>query len=150
MRAAERPAGETKNWCAKGVALIVGILQFELVIHDAQSLKDKRRVVRSVKDRLHREHQVSVAEVDALDRMDLAVLGLAMVGGDGRHVAQTLDRITEKLRGLHDAELGRVSRELLYGQSGREVEAEDRAEDEFGEIEREMLGRFEPGLEEER
>lgn len=95
--------------------MVVGILQFELLIHDPESLKDKRRVVRSVKDRLHREHQVSVAEVALQDRMDIAVLGLATVGSDGRRVGQVLDRILEKLRGLHDAELGNSSRELLHG-----------------------------------
>ena len=43
--------------------MVVGILQFELLVPGATSLKDKRRVVKSVKDRLHREHLVSVAEV---------------------------------------------------------------------------------------
>ncbi len=87
------------------------------MIHDSQSLKDKRRVVRSVKDRLHREHQVSVAEVAAQDTLNLAVMGLALVGTDGRYVGQTLDRITEKLRSLHDAEVGSVTRQLLEGKA---------------------------------
>lgn len=93
--------------------MIIGILQFELLIHDAESLKDKRRVVKSVKDRLHREHLVSVAEVGALETLNRAVLGLGLVGADGAQIGATLDRITEKLRGLHDAELGFARRELL-------------------------------------
>lgn len=97
--------------------MIIGVLQFELVIHDSQSLKDKRRVVRSVKDRLHREHQVSVAEVAAQDTLNLAVMGLALVGTDGRYVGQTLDRITEKLRSMHEAEIGSVTRQLLEGKA---------------------------------
>ncbi len=95
--------------------MVVGILQFELLIHEAESLKDKRRVVLSVKDRLHREHQASVAEVDAHDMLNRAVLGLAVVGRDGRRVGEVLDQITAKLRGLHGAELGGVQREILYG-----------------------------------
>ena len=48
--------------------MVVGILQIEVSIDGSTSLKDKRRVVSSLKDRLHREHQVSVAEVDLLER----------------------------------------------------------------------------------
>ena len=93
--------------------MVIGILQFELVIHDSASLKDKRRVVRSVKDRLHREHMVAVAEVASQDVLNLAVLGLACVGSEGGRVGEVLDRITEKLRALGDAELGAVSRQIL-------------------------------------
>jgi len=96
--------------------VVVGILQFELLIPGAGSLKDKRRVVRSVKDRLHREHQVSVAEVAEPDTINLAVLGVAAAGTDGRRIGQTLDRISDKLRALRDAELGAVRREILHGQ----------------------------------
>jgi len=95
--------------------MLIGILQFELHIHGAESLKDKRRVLLSVKDRLHREHLVSVAEVAMQDSFRTGVLGLALVGSDGKHVGGVLDSILAKLRGLHDAELGEVSREILHG-----------------------------------
>jgi uncharacterized protein YlxP (DUF503 family) len=102
--------------------MVVGILQFELLIHDAQSLKDKRSVVKSLKDRLHREHLVSVAEVASHDDHATAVLGLALVGADGRRVAEVLDQISAKLRQLqglgYQAELGALSRELIHGQAG--------------------------------
>ena len=55
--------------------MIVGIMQVELRIEWAKSLKDKRRVVSSLKDRLHRNHQVSVAEIAPLDQCAQAVLG---------------------------------------------------------------------------
>jgi len=105
--------------------MVIGILQFELLIHGAESLKDKRRVLQSVKDRLHREHLVSVAEVALQERMGVGRLALALVGSDGKHVGQTLDRITAKLRALGDAELGDVSREVLHDPVGDEA---DRAE----------------------
>lgn len=117
--------------------LIIGVLQFELVIHDSRSLKDKRSVVRSVKDRLHREHQVSVAEVAAQDVLNVAVLALALVGTDGRYVGQTLDRITEKLRSLHDVEVRAITRQLLKGEA---YESSDEDLDEES-IAREMLER---------
>ena len=98
--------------------MIIGILQFELLIHGSESLKDKRRVVRSVKDRLHREHQVSVGEIATQDSLNVATLGLALVGSDGRHVGEVLDQITAKLRAVPDAELGDTTRELLHGRAG--------------------------------
>jgi len=98
--------------------MVVGILQFELLIHGAESIKDKRRVVSSVKERLHREHMVSAAEVALQDKLNVARMGLALVGTDGRYVGQVLDRITAQLRALTDAELGDVSREILHDPQG--------------------------------
>lgn len=128
--------------------MVIGILQFELLIHGALSLKDKRRVVRSAKDRLHREHQCSVAEVGALDVPTRAMLGLALVGADGAHVGKTLDRITLKLRALPDAELGDVRREILTPQGGWEDPGSSEADPGGGEaivdheLERELIEHF--------
>lgn len=93
--------------------MVIGVLQFELVIDAARSLKDKRRVVRSLKDRLHRDHLVSVAEIGALDIWNLAVMGLALVNRDSVYVHSVLDRILDKLRSLPDARLRDYSRDVL-------------------------------------
>jgi uncharacterized protein len=95
--------------------MVIGILQFELLVHGSESLKDKRRVVQSVKDRLHREHMVAVAEVGALERLDVAVMALACIARDGTRVGQVLDQISAKLRALGDAELGECARQVLHG-----------------------------------
>lgn len=97
--------------------MVIGVLQFELLIHGAESLKDKRRVVRSVKDRLHREHLAAVAEVGALDRHTVAVMALAVIGRDGERVGEVLDRVTARLRALTDAELGDCRRDLIHGEA---------------------------------
>ncbi len=102
--------------------MVLAILQFELHIRGSESLKDKRRVVNSVKDRLHHEHMVSVAEVGALESMTVARMGLALVTNDVKHGAQVLDRIVLKLRSLHDAELGDTTREILEGKGGQGFE----------------------------
>lgn len=99
--------------------MFIGVLQFELFIHGASSIKDKRSVVASLKARLHREHLVSVAEIGMLDSMHVARLAVALVGSDGRHIGQTLDRITSKLRALGgEAELGEVHREIIAPGNG--------------------------------
>lgn len=95
--------------------MFVGILQFELHIADAMSLKDKRRVVRSLKDRLHREHQVSVAEIGALDQWNVAVLGLAAVANTAARAGDVLDAILAKLHSLREAELAHFHREIVKG-----------------------------------
>ncbi len=95
--------------------MVIGVLQFELVIPGSQSLKDKRRVVRSFKDRVHREHQVSIAEVGSLDHPRLALLGAAVVSGDAAHANSVLDKVIAKARDLPDAHLGSAMREVLHG-----------------------------------
>jgi uncharacterized protein YlxP (DUF503 family) len=94
--------------------MVIGVLQFELLIHDASSLKDKRRVVQSVKDRLHREHLVAIAEVAHQDKLNIAVLAVAAVGSEGRRVGEVLDAIDAKLRTLRDGELASTSRSILH------------------------------------
>jgi uncharacterized protein len=132
------------------ITLVLGILQFELLIADPESLKDKRRVVRSVKDRLHREHQVSVAEVAAQDKLNVAVLALACVGTDGSRVGEVLDHVTEKLRSLPDAELGGTSRHILNEDEIAARAATQREElDEEG-LAQELLRYYDAGDLEER
>lgn len=87
--------------------MVVGILQIELVIDGSRSLKDKRRVVTSLKDRLHREHQVSVAEVESQEDVRTAVLGITLASNSVPHCQRTLDRMIDRLRAgrgyfLHD------------------------------------------------
>lgn len=78
--------------------MVVGVLQVEIEIPDSFSLKDKRRVVHSLKDRLSHGRNVSVAEVGALDEHRRAILGVAMVANDSRYVEGGLTRIVEFVR----------------------------------------------------
>lgn len=93
--------------------MILALLQFDLHIRGSESLKDKRRVVNSLKDRLHREHMVSIAEVSHQDNMSRATMGLAAVATDGKRAGEVLDHISEKLRALLDAELGQCERKII-------------------------------------
>jgi uncharacterized protein len=85
--------------------MIVGSLRVRLLLREARSLKDKRQVVRSIKDRLRNSFNVSVAEVEAQDHRQLAVLGVAMVGNESRYLRSTLDQIVNALRGHPVADL---------------------------------------------
>lgn len=95
--------------------MVVGILQIELAIDHARSLKDKRSVVHSLKDRLHREQQVSVAEVDGHDLHQLARLGVAVASRSVPHCQGVLDRVLAKVRGHRDCVLNDHRVEILTG-----------------------------------
>ncbi|MBI1189981.1 MAG: DUF503 family protein [Tepidisphaera sp.] len=123
--------------------MVVAILQFDLHIRGAESIKDKRRVINSVKDTLHREHQVSVAEVGMQDSMHVSRLALALVATDGKYAGQVLDRISAKLRARLDCEMGDASRCLLNSLEGADELPEGPATDAqaWQDLDMEMLKR---------
>jgi uncharacterized protein len=93
--------------------MVVGVCTVELWIPESQSLKDKRQVVHSLKDRLRGKFNLSVAEVDGQDLWQKAVLGMACVANDGRHVEQVLEQALNVMKSLPTVEVVRVHRELL-------------------------------------
>jgi uncharacterized protein YlxP (DUF503 family) len=78
--------------------MIVGSLRVRLFLRESRTLKDKRQVVQSIKDRLGNNFNVSVAEVEAQDQRQLIVLGIAMVSNESRHVRGAFDQIVKVLR----------------------------------------------------
>ncbi len=78
--------------------MIVGTLRVRLLLREARTLKDKRQVVLSIKDRLRNAFNVSVAEVEAQDNRQLAVLGVAMVSTETHHLKQALGEVLAALR----------------------------------------------------
>ena len=78
--------------------MTIGVLQLEIGIPDAMSLKDKRRVVKSLKDRIAHGHNVSIAEVGALDEHRRSILGIAMVSNDARYVESQLSKLVDFVR----------------------------------------------------
>jgi len=93
--------------------MVVGVLQLEIRIHDAMSLKDKRRVVLSLKDRIASGHNVSIAEVGALDEHRRAILGIAMVSNDKGYVEGGLSKLVDFVRLVPNVDLTDYQIELL-------------------------------------
>ena len=81
------------------MATKVGLLHLDLLINDAMSLKDKRRVLKGFKDRIAHGRNVSVAEVDHLDSIRRAALAVAMVGNDARYLTGALQQIVNAAGG---------------------------------------------------
>lgn len=80
--------------------MIVGIAVAELHISQARSLKDKRRVVKALVERIHSRFRVSVAETDFHDLHQRAEIAVAIV----HHDEGELGRLLEQIRAMCDAE----------------------------------------------
>ena len=93
--------------------MIVGLCTIELYIPDGHSLKAKRQIVLSLKDRLRNKFNVSVAEVDEQELWQKAVLGIACVANEGAYVNKVLDQALNLVRSVPTIELVRSKIELL-------------------------------------
>lgn len=71
----------------------IGILSLDLHIPAAQSLKEKRKVLKSLKDRVRSKFNVSIAELDGHDKWQIATCGIAMIGNDQRYLDGCLQNI---------------------------------------------------------
>lgn len=73
--------------------MIIAVLRIEIYLHDSLSLKDKRMVLRGIKDRIGRKFNVSIAEVDFQDKWQRASLGIVQVGSDYKFLEKTMNSI---------------------------------------------------------
>jgi len=78
--------------------MIIGSLRVRLLVRESRTLKDKRQVVRSIKDRLRNSFNISIAEVGAEDHRQLVELGVAFVGNEAGQARTTLEEIVSALR----------------------------------------------------
>lgn len=93
--------------------MIVGVLTIDLTVPEAQSLKDKRRIVRSLKDGLRNRFNVSVAEVEYQDMPRRCRLGIATVSCESRVLHARMDKMVELVRRTAGASLVDYQREFL-------------------------------------
>jgi uncharacterized protein YlxP (DUF503 family) len=87
--------------------MYVGTLKVYLILRQSRSLKDKRQVVSSIKEKLQNSFNISIAEVEQLEERQQAVLGIAMVSNETAHLQNTLQKIVEAFRAHPVAELAK-------------------------------------------
>jgi len=75
------------------MAAIIGLLTLDIYIPDAVTLKDKRRVVKSLIERLSNRYNISVAEIEQLDKPSRATLAIAYVANERAQVERVLSHI---------------------------------------------------------
>jgi uncharacterized protein YlxP (DUF503 family) len=94
--------------------MVVGLATLTLLIDDAQTLKDRRRVAKSVVARVRARFNVAVAEVEPLDRADTVALAVACVSTDAAHAHAMLEKVIDFIEGERlDANLAQVGIEIL-------------------------------------
>jgi len=95
------------------ILMIVGIMTVQLYLYGITSLKDKRKIVKSLIERLKSRFNASIAEVDHNDSKASAVVGIALVSNDTRFVNQQLDKIIDFMRRDTRFTLGPIQRETF-------------------------------------
>ena len=93
--------------------MVIGCLQAKLSIPAARSLKDKRMVLRSLKDRLMNKMNVSVAEVDLQDVWKSAILAVVTVAAEKETVEHRLSDVSEFIRSNPEIVLVDIMTEVL-------------------------------------
>src|SRR4051812_8610492 len=100
--------------------MFVGVLRLTLDIVGARSLKDKRRVVRSFKERVQSRLRLSIAEVGELDDPRRAHLGVACVSNSATVCDQLMSDVASMAGTLPDALLTDRATEIVpFGEGGR-------------------------------
>lgn len=99
--------------------MFVGVLRLSLELPGSRSLKDKRSVVRSFKERTQARFRVSVAEVGPLDDPRRATLGVAVVANEAAQCDRVLAEVAASAEVLRDALLaGRATEIVAFGPGG--------------------------------
>ncbi|WP_345788091.1 DUF503 domain-containing protein [Desulfotomaculum copahuensis] len=92
---------------------MVGLLTLELFINEATSLKGKRRVLKSLLDKVKARYNVSAAEVGKQDAWQFSTVGVSFVSNESAHVHRTLAAVIRFVQGLGTVEVVDVKTELL-------------------------------------
>ncbi len=93
--------------------MVSGILLIRFRIHDCNSLKAKRKIVKSIIQRIKNTYNASVAEVGANDVHQKAEIGVAIIGNDRRTINSKLDKIIDMAEELGLAELLETEIEII-------------------------------------
>ncbi|MBN2125532.1 MAG: DUF503 domain-containing protein [Deltaproteobacteria bacterium] len=93
--------------------MVVGTLIIELRLQDNHSLKGKRKIVRSIVDRVRNKFNVSIAEIGSNDVWQRIELGLSTVANDRRHVDASLSHVLGYIESLYLAEIVDTRMEIL-------------------------------------
>jgi uncharacterized protein YlxP (DUF503 family) len=88
-----------------GDGMIVGAAVVEIHVHESQSLKAKRGVVRSIAGRLRNRFNLSVSEVGGQGTWQRAVIGLSMTGSEEVPIRRALEKAVSAIEEMHLAQV---------------------------------------------
>ena len=94
----------------------VGVCRIDLEFPASHSLKDKRKVLRSIVARVQSRFNVAIAEVDRNDSWQVATLGVTCVSNDPRHANEMLSKVVNFIQGCREeAVMANYDVEMLSG-----------------------------------
>ena len=93
--------------------MVVGTLLITFHIHENDSLKGKRKIVKSMVDKIKHKFNVAVAEVGSNDMWQRIEIGISTVSNDRRHIDSSLNNILDYIESLYLAEIVDVKTEVL-------------------------------------
>lgn len=93
--------------------MVIGVSKVVLIIHDSRSLKDKRRVVKSILKKVRNTFNVSASEVGDHDLLQRAEIAIVTVANDGPFVNSVVDNILNFIEELQLAEVLEESVEII-------------------------------------
>jgi uncharacterized protein YlxP (DUF503 family) len=93
--------------------MVVGCLKIEFHLPENHSLKGKRKIVRSMVDKVKARFNVSIAEVGSNDKWQKIELGVSAVGNDRRHIDSSLNHVLSFIESLCLAEIVGTDMEIL-------------------------------------
>jgi len=93
--------------------MFVATVEFDLLLGDVHSLKEKRSIVRPIVSELRRRFDVAAAEAGHVELHRRALVGVAVVGADGRHCGDVLDQCERFVAGRPEVELLSARRRLF-------------------------------------
>lgn len=94
--------------------MVVGTMVIELHLHENRSLKGKRKIVKSMIDKVKHKFNVAIAEIGSNDKWQKIELGIATVGNDIRHIDSSLSNVLAFLDSLYLAEIVDSKTEILH------------------------------------
>jgi len=92
---------------------VIGACELRLLIEGAHSLKEKRKTLKSLKDRLSRMN-VSVAEVDDNDKWQASTLGITLVSNETAFIQSVMDRIVQGIESSGEVEILGCRTEIIH------------------------------------
>lgn len=93
--------------------MIIGILKIELFLSESHSLKDKRRILKSLKDTIRNKFNISICEIDNHDKWQRAKLGVVNVALSSEMIHSVLAKIIELIGQVKTVELIDYNTEML-------------------------------------
>ena len=93
--------------------MIIGICTCEIFIFNANSLKSKRSVVKSIIEKSKNKFNISIAEVGENDKWQKSIIAFSTISNDQKIVEETIEKVINFFDSYSEIEIININREIL-------------------------------------